>query len=127
MEHAMSDVSADRPLKHSIARGVALRCPNCGKGKLLHSYLKVVDECSNCGEALHHHRADDGPAYVTILIVGHVMIFGLTLMWEHWRPEPLTMAISIGTLALVTSLLFLPRAKGLIVAYQWAKRMHGFG
>ena len=119
--------SDDRPLGTALWRGAALRCPKCGEGRLLHSYLKVNDCCSVCNEEFHHHRADDGPAYVTILIVGKVMIFALSMMWEHWRPEPLTMALVIGTLALVTTLLFIPRAKGFIVAYQWAKRMHGFG
>ena len=40
---------------------------------MLRGYLKVRDECAVCGEELHHHRADDGPAYLTILLVGHLM------------------------------------------------------
>ena len=63
----------DRPLKPAILRGWRRRCPNCGSGPMLRGYLKVRDNCPVCGEALHHHRADDGPAYLTILIVGHVM------------------------------------------------------
>lgn len=123
----MTELTMDRPLMPAIKRGLALKCPNCGEGNVLHSYLKVHDSCQVCHEELHHHRADDGPAYLTILLVGKVMIFALTLMWEYWRPEPLTMALVIGALALATSLLALPRFKGMIVAYQWAKRMHGFG
>ncbi|MFN3410309.1 MAG: DUF983 domain-containing protein, partial [Limisphaerales bacterium] len=26
--------------------------------------------CPACGEDLHHQRADDGPSYLTILLVG---------------------------------------------------------
>ena len=37
-------------------------------------YLKVVDDCPRCGEALHHHRADDAPPYFTIFIVGHIVV-----------------------------------------------------
>lgn len=123
----MSELTMERPLMPAVKKGLALRCPNCGEGKILHDYLKVHDECPVCHEELHHHRADDGPAYLTILLVGKVMIFALTMMWEFWRPDPLTMALVIGALALATSLFALPRFKGLIVAYQWAKRMHGFG
>ncbi|MFY0595391.1 MAG: DUF983 domain-containing protein [Cognatishimia sp.] len=126
MECAMTEVISNRPLAPALKNGLALKCPKCGEGNVLHSYLKVHDECSVCHEELHHHRADDGPAYLTILLVGKVMIFSLTMMWEFWRPDPLTMALVISAIAIVVSLLALPRFKALIVAYQWAKRMHGF-
>lgn len=123
----MTDSLNDRPLKPAMMRGLRLRCPQCGEGKVLHSYLKIEDTCGVCGEELHHSRADDGPAYVTILIVGHVMALALTLMWEFWRPSPLFMALSVSAVTIVCALLMLPRVKGLIIGYQWAKRMYGFG
>ena len=91
------------------------------------SYLKVRDRCENCGEALHHHRADDGPAYLTILVVGHIMAPLLHVAFVQFRPDPLVMGtvFAIGCVAL--SLYLLPRLKGLVVAIQWARRMHGFG
>lgn len=94
---------------------------------MLRSYLKVRDTCPVCGEALHHHRADDGPAYLTILIVGHVVAPLILYIFVRYRPDPLVLAsvFSVGTVAL--SLYLLPRLKGVIVAIQWAKRMHGFG
>ena len=64
----------ERPLRTALLRGWRRKCPNCGQGALLKSYLKVNDTCTVCREELHHHRADDGPAYLTILIVGHLMI-----------------------------------------------------
>ena len=39
----------------------------------MEGYLSVGQRCQACGQELFHHRADDGPAYLTILIVGHVM------------------------------------------------------
>ena len=50
----------DRPLGPALRRGWHRRCPNCGEGHLLHSYLKVHDLCPTCGEAMYHQRADDG-------------------------------------------------------------------
>ena len=117
----------DRPLKPAMLRGWRRRCPNCGSGPMLRGYLKVRENCPVCGEALHHHRADDGPAYLTILIVGHVMAPLILIAFTKLRPDPLTLAavFSVGTVAL--SLFLLPRLKGALVALQWAKRMHGFG
>ena len=116
----------DRATGLAMRRGAMRRCPACGKGALYQGYLKVRDTCPACGEALHHHRADDAPAYFVILIVGHLVV-GLALpveaafhppMWVHaalWLP-----------LALIGSLALLGPIKGAIVGLQWALRMHGF-
>lgn len=119
--------SEDRPLRPALVRGWRRRCPSCGAGPMMRGYLKVRDSCPVCGEELHHHRADDGPAYLTILIVGHLLAPILLFTYTRWRPEPLVLAVgfTIGTVAL--SLYLLPRLKGALVALQWANRMHGFG
>ena len=56
-----------------IIRGIKLRCPSCGEGKLFASYLKQVNNCTLCGESYRNIHADDGPAWLTILIVGHLL------------------------------------------------------
>jgi len=118
---------AERELRPAMWRGWRRRCPNCGSGPLLKGYLKVRNECPICGEDLHHHRADDGPAYLTILIVGHIMAPGILWAFIEFRPDPMVLAtvFSIGCVTL--ALYLLPRLKGMIVAIQWAKRMYGFG
>jgi len=115
-----------RLLWQSMRRGWFGRCPNCGRGKMFRAFLKVADQCPACREALHHHRADDAPAYFVILIVGHVVV-PLALIvevaysppyWVHavlWLP--LTLGLAIGLLQPV---------KGAIVGWQWANYMHGF-
>ena len=70
-----------RDVLRAILRGLAERCPNCGRGALFWRYLKVSDVCPACGEELHHHRADDAPPYFTILIVGHIVIGGV--LWTE--------------------------------------------
>ncbi|MEM6694693.1 MAG: DUF983 domain-containing protein [Pseudomonadota bacterium] len=116
-----------RPLGLALWRGWRCRCPKCGSGPMLRGYLKVRETCPVCSEPLHHHRADDGPAYLTILIVGHLMAPLLIHVYSTYRPEPMVMAagFSVGCVAL--SLYLLPRLKGLIVGLQWAKRLYGFG
>jgi len=118
--------TAERPVKPAVIRGWRRRCPSCGSGPMLNGYLKVRDECPVCAEQLHHHRADDGPAYLTILIVGHLMAPTILWFFTTFRPEPMVLItiFSIGCVAL--SLYLLPRLKGAMVAFQWAKRMHGF-
>lgn len=121
------DQTSERAMKPATWHGYCRRCPNCGKGRLFDGYLKVTDSCGVCGQELHHHRADDGPAYLTILIVGHIMAPLIHVLFTRFRPEPLLFAslLTVGVVAL--SLYLLPRLKGVVVAIQWAKRMHGFG
>lgn len=118
---------SDRPLRPAAMRGWQRKCPNCGAGPMFRGFLTVRDTCTVCDEALHHHRADDGPAYLTILIVGHIMAPLLLWAYTKFEPEPLILfsVFAVGCVAL--SLFLLPRLKGMIVAIQWARRMHGFG
>jgi uncharacterized protein (DUF983 family) len=120
------DAPEDRPIWPALRRGWRRRCPKCGTGPLLKGYLKVRDHCPVCREAYFHHRADDGPAYLTILIVGHLAAPGLLVAYTAWQPDPMVLftTFAIGTVAL--SLYLLPRLKGALVAFQWARHMHGF-
>ncbi|MFT4959485.1 MAG: hypothetical protein ACI92Z_000560 [Paracoccaceae bacterium] len=115
-----------RPARPAMIRGWRGKCPSCGTGPLLHGYLKVNASCPVCREHLHHHRADDGPAYLTILIVGHILAPLLLFVFARFRPEPLTLftVFAIGCVAL--SLYLLPRIKGAMIGLQWARYMHGF-
>ncbi|MCG3268990.1 DUF983 domain-containing protein [Yoonia sp. I 8.24] len=126
----MSDAHSfpmERPSKPAILRGLRCKCPNCGEANIFDGYLKVVDHCPHCNETLSHHRADDGPAYLTILLVAHIIGFAIHFMWVMWEPSPMVMATTLSVGAIALSLFLLPRLKGMIVAIQWARRMHGFG
>jgi uncharacterized protein (DUF983 family) len=116
-----------RPLMNAMLRGFLGRCPHCGEGRLFASFLKTVDRCAHCGEEMHHHRADDLPAYLVVVIVGHIVVgafMGIeatsTLStWQHlaiWVP-----------LTIVSALALLRPVKGAVVGLQWALYMHGFG
>jgi len=129
MHEALSKAAVpegERALVPALIRGWRRHCPNCGGGPMMQGYLSVRSHCASCGEALHHHRADDLPAWMTIIIVGHVIAAALVgvetgfkpPMWVHWALWP--------ALTLVLTLWLLPRIKGAVVAMQWAWRMHGF-
>lgn len=122
-----SDVDVDeRPRLPAMMRGWRGKCPNCGAGPLMYNYLKVHDECAVCAEELYHHRADDGPAYLTLLLVGHLMAPLLHIVFVKFRPEPIVLftLFAVGTVGL--SLYLLPRLKGAMIGFQWAKEMGGF-
>lgn len=111
----------------AIVRGFRGKCPNCGEGRLFKAFVKTVDRCKHCGEDIHHHRADDLPAYLVIAIVGHIVVgafLGVELMvdWTSWQHLALWLPIT-----LILSLALLQPVKGAVVGLQWALYMHGFG
>jgi uncharacterized protein (DUF983 family) len=115
-----------RPIRQAMVRGFLGRCPNCGKGRLFASFLKTVHECEHCGEAIHHHRADDLPAYLVIVIVGHIVV-GAFLSVETMFDLPLGAHLAIwGPLTLALALALLRPVKGAVVGLQWALYLHGF-
>lgn len=115
-----------RPLLQAVWNGMRCRCPKCGEGKLFRAYLKVNDHCPVCGEDFHHHRADDLPPYISIVIVGHILIGMMLEMEMTMRVEPYVYLTVMVPLALFLPLLMLPSIKGAVVGLQWANYMHGF-
>lgn len=116
-----------QPVWPAVRNGLRHRCPACGRGRLFSRYLKTVERCADCGEDLSPQRADDGPAYLTVLIVCHVVGFGLHVLAQNTDLGPGVIALLLSGLAVPLSLALLPSMKGLMVGVQWAKRMHGFG
>ena len=111
----------------AMARGALHRCPACGRGALYRAYLKPADLCPACGEELFHQKADDAPPYVTIFLVGHLILAAVVAidvayawpLWLHalvWLPLTVTLCLAV-----------LPVAKGALIGLQWGLRMHGFG
>jgi uncharacterized protein (DUF983 family) len=110
----------------ALGRGFRCKCPACGKGALFARFLKIAPACPACGEEMHHHRADDFPAYLVILIVGHIIVPS-QLFTEQFLEPPLWVHLAIWLpLTLVMTLGLLQPVKGVIVALQWHMGMHGF-
>ena len=122
---AIEDVS-QRPLRPALAKGWRGRCPHCGGGAIFESYLKVNDHCGICGEAFHHHRADDAPSWLTIILIGHLIAPLMLLSFEVLTLPTWAHAVIWPMLALTAAVVLLPRIKGAVVAFQWSQRMHGF-
>ena len=117
---------ATRSARNAVWHGLKGRCPACGEGKLFPSFLKPSASCPECGEALDGHQADDFPSYIVILLLGHILVptmievnrtFDIPIGWQSviWPAMALTLA-----------LLLIQPVKGGVIAFQWARRMHGF-
>lgn len=132
MERMTADYGAGetpdpRSLPRAVVRGALGRCPACGRGGLFRAYLKVCAACPACGEDLSHQRADDAPPYVTIFVVGHLLLAAvvgvdIAYAWPLWLHAVVWVPLTV-----LSCLLVLPVAKGGLVGLQWALRMHGFG
>jgi len=116
-----------RNLMQSILRGCVSKCPKCGVGSLFRAFLKVDERCPNCHEELHHHRADDLPAYLVIVIMGHVVVAAFMFMEANFDLSMWTHLAMWVPVTIIGSLLLLTPVKGAVVGLQWALKMHGFG
>ena len=113
-------------LLKAVSRGLAMKCPHCGKGHLFSRFLKVADTCEVCGEDFTAQRADDFPAYLVIVVVGHVVVPALLAVEVAYAPPAwLQLAIWL-PLTLFSALALLQPTKGAIVGLQWQTGMHGF-
>ncbi len=113
-------------LVRALGRGLSMKCPACGEGRMFGSFLKVLDRCETCREELHHHQADDYPAYLVIFLIAKLVFAGVLIVeltytppyWVHfalWMP-----------LVLFGALGLLQPVKGFVVALQWHLGLHGF-
>jgi uncharacterized protein (DUF983 family) len=123
---AMARLVETTSLYQAMWRGFRCRCPNCGKGHLFGKYLKVADHCEECGEDFHHHRADDFPAYLVILVVGHVIVPVVLAVETAYSPPYWLHFLIWLPLIVVSTLGLLQPTKGAIVGLQWQTGMHGF-
>lgn len=90
------------------------------------SFLKVADKCPHCATELHHHRADDLPAYIVVIFTGHLLVaLALDIEFRYSPPFWVHAVLWVPALALSIGLLLQP-VKGVIVALQWRLGMHGF-
>ena len=121
------EIGTPHDLSAALKRGIRCKCPNCGEGAVFKGYLKVRPDCAVCGLDFTPQRADDGPAYIVILLVGHLMGFLLPVAFEVFGDNTLLVADLLSAIAVPSSLALLPPVKAMFVAFQWAKGMHGFG
>jgi uncharacterized protein (DUF983 family) len=113
------------PVRQGLLRGLLMRCPHCGQGSIFRRYLKVKDNCGQCGLALGEFRADDAPPYFTIMIVGHIIVPAMLLLEQLHHPATWIHTALWVPLTVGLSLALLPRMKGAVIGVQWALKIKG--
>lgn len=106
-------------LATALSRGIRRKCPCCGEASSFSGYLKIVDVCPACETPLGLYPCDDGPAYVTMLLIGHIVI-GPTFLFPFFWTYPLSVVVPVlvGTMGLLT-LVVLPFIKGAFLSLLW--------
>ena len=127
----MPEISPVRPdLPHSfwqaLLRGVRCRCPRCGEGQLFRRWLKPVDRCAVCTLDLTPQRADDLPAYIAIIVTGHLLAPVMIALSTEAELSVMTILAIIIPLSVAMLLAMLQPAKGSVIATQWWHGLHGF-
>jgi uncharacterized protein (DUF983 family) len=113
-------------LAKAMWRGFRGKCPHCGEGHLFGRFLKVADRCDHCGEELFHQRADDFPAYLVMVVVGHLVVPAILAVETAYAPPVWLQLAAWLPVTLIASLALLQPTKGAIVGLQWQIGMHGF-
>ncbi|MCC7048561.1 MAG: DUF983 domain-containing protein [Alphaproteobacteria bacterium] len=104
----------------SLLRGLRRTCPRCGVGRLFGGYVTMQQSCNGCALEYAPYRADDAPAYFTILVVGHIIVPSMLVLEQTLHPETwVHMALWV-PLTLGLALALLPRIKGAVIGVQWA-------
>lgn len=102
--------------------GLRGRCPQCARGPLFSSYLKLAPRCTQCGADFSMADVGDGATVFVILIVGALAVPVAFVAQVAFGWAPLASAALAVVAALLLSLLLLPAAKGVLFALQWAHR-----
>jgi len=137
--HGLPDAAANVPpgraapfallpasFRSAAARGIRGRCPRCGEARLFARWLKPAEHCPACAQDWTHQRADDFPAYLSILVTGHLLAPVIIALVSDFELSPGALAAILLPLAVVLMLGLLQPAKGAVIALQWWHGLNGF-
>jgi uncharacterized protein (DUF983 family) len=103
----------------SAMRGLACKCPRCGKGKLYAGFLTLRPACESCGLDYAFIDSGDGPAVFIIMIAGAIVVGAALIVEIKYQPPFWLHAALWLPLILATTLLPLRSMKALLVALQF--------
>lgn len=115
-----------RDMKQALLRGFKRKCPRCGEARLFAGYLSVNENCASCDLPFHEHRADDAPAWLTMVLALHLVVPIMLYVSTNYSMSDAANMVLWPTLISIVTLTLLPLLKGSVIGFQWAKGMHGF-
>ena len=105
-------------------RAAALKCPRCGSGGLLRSWMKMRDQCPSCGLTLERGETDFWlGAYVMNMVFaeGFAVVVALVVLWATWPATVPAMAVGIA-LAIAAPFAFYPFSRTIWLAWDLSFR-----
>jgi uncharacterized protein (DUF983 family) len=121
MERESQDMPAETlpTVTESAMRGIACKCPRCGKGKLYAGFLTLAPRCESCGLDYAFIDAGDGPAIFIIMLAGAIVVACALIVEVKYQPPFWLHAVLWLPLILATTLLPLRAMKSLLIALQF--------
>lgn len=108
-------------LKQALLRGLRGRCPACGEGRLFGRFLKPVAACSHCARDWTLQPSDDFPAYLVILLLGHLLVPIVVEVNLSYDVSMVAQMLLWPVIALAMALTMIQPAKGFVIALLWAR------
>lgn len=106
-------------LTESALRGIACKCPRCGKGSIYSGFLTLRPSCEVCGLDFAFMDSGDGPAIFMIMIAGAIVVAAALIVEVKYQPPFWLHAALWLPLILATTLLPLRAMKSLLIALQY--------
>ena len=106
-------------LTESALRGIACKCPRCGRGKIYSGFLTLRPSCEACGLDYSFMDSGDGPAIFMIMIAGAIVVGAALIVEVKYQPPFWLHAALWLPLILATTLLPLRSMKSLLIALQY--------
>jgi uncharacterized protein (DUF983 family) len=106
-------------LTESALRGIACKCPRCGKGSIYKGFLTLRPACDSCGLDFAFMDSGDGPAIFMIMIAGAIVVGAALIVEIKYQPPFWLHAVLWLPLILATTLLPLRAMKSLLIALQY--------
>jgi len=100
-------------------RGLAGKCPRCGRGKLYAGFLTLAPRCQACGLDYAFIDSGDGPAIFIIMIAGAIVVAAALIVEVKYQPPFWLHAVLWLPLILATTLWPLRAMKSLLISLQF--------
>lgn len=97
-----------------LARGLRLRCPECGRTSLYGSLFKMKHHCSHCGLVFEREQGYFiGSLYINVIVTESLLLF-LFMVYYTVRPvSEDSLYIILFSLALILPLIFFHHSRSL--------------
>ncbi len=103
----------------SAMRGLACKCPRCGRGRMFAGFLTLAPACDICGLDYAFIDTGDGPAIFIIMLAGAIVVGCALVVEAKYQPPFWLHAVLWLPLILATTLLPLRSMKALLIALQF--------